>query len=162
MTPSQYEAYLQVFRTPDAAAQALVRYNELRRSDAKMMTPEQKKELEKLTRMMVLAGDFERSHRYMLEKRSYTQQDIDYAFGLEKKENSNSFRLNSPMYTEYKTASSTYKALFLDKIFGGMKGRCKDQLNNEQADIPGGKKLRLDLWLDRDLFNCANPKKMRS
>ena len=159
MTPSLYEAYLQVYKTPDAALHAILRFNELSNLNADTMTPEQKKELEKTGRMEALVREFEKSHRYMLEKKSFTQQDIDYAFGLEKKERTSSLAVQSEMYDEKKTASSTYKTLFLEKIFGGMKGRYRDFRNKPQAAFPGGKMLAMGGWLDKEFLNCANPKK---
>ena len=95
----------------------------------------------------------------MLEKQSFTQQDIDYAFGLEKKEHTSSGSIKSEMFDSKKAASSTYKTLFLEKIFGGMKGRYRDYRNKPQAAPPGGKVLAMGGWLDKEFLNCANPKK---
>ena len=159
MTPSLYEAYLQVYKTPEAAFRALLRYDELSNLNEDAMTPDQKKELEKIGRKEALVREFEKSHRYMLEKQSFTQQDIDYAFGLEKKEHASSVAIKSEMFDSNKAASSTYKTLFLEKIFGGMKGRYRNYRDNPQAAPPGGKQLMMGKWLDGELLNCANSKK---
>ena len=36
--------------------------------------------------MEILADQFDNAHRYMLEKDAYSQQDVDYAFSLSKKQ----------------------------------------------------------------------------
>ena len=157
MTPSRYEAYLQVYNTPRAAVNAILRYNELCGLNENLMNPEQKKELQKLGRMQALIDDFEKSHRYMLEKKAYTQQDVDYAFALDKKEQST--QTGGDMISGKKTASSTYKTLFLEKIFGGMKGRYKDYRDNREKDVRGRAQLMMGRWLDDELYNCASPKR---
>ena len=58
------------------------------------------------------------------------------------------------MSDERKTASSTYKTLFLEKIFGGMKGRYRN-FRNKQSDE---KKQRTEDWLDIEFRSCANSK----
>ena len=50
------------------------------------MTLAEAKELKTLERLEDPALDFDRSHNYMLDKNSYKQQDIDYAFQLHNKE----------------------------------------------------------------------------
>ncbi len=111
------------------------------------------KEFGKLNRIRTLAGDFDRSHRYMLEKDSYSQQDIDYAFDLQKKEKDHAI---SPNMNEGRLfASDIYQSLFLEKVFGGLKQRF---IEASQGDEPKtGWQLRN--WLDEDMEKCVEQKK---
>ena len=88
MTPSRYEAWIQICKTPEAALRKYSRYQDLsdRYNGHVKLTKEEMKELNTLNRLNDLAKDFERSHRYMLEKGKFSQQDVDYVFSLEKKE----------------------------------------------------------------------------
>lgn len=151
MTPSLYEAYLQIFKTPREAVKKYARYMELKNkpSTGGKLSDAERKEFEKLSRVRNLAGDFDRSHRYMLEKDSYSQQDIDYAFDLKKKEKDNAISLQ--MNNEKLFASDIYQSLFLEKVFGGLKQRFTQALQAEPTQ--NGRKLKS--WLDQDLAECV-------
>ncbi len=84
LTSSELEGWMQIYKTPQEAIAQAKRYNELHYNHHQ--TDAEAKEFEKLTRIKELAKDFAKSHRYMLEKDEYSQQDLDYAFVLEKKE----------------------------------------------------------------------------
>ena len=155
MTPSLYEAYLQIFKTPREAVKQYARFMELRDKPSKgeELTDAEKKEFGKLNRIRTLAGDFDRSHRYMLEKDSYSQQDIDYAFDLQKKEKDGA---QSPQMSEnHLFASNIYQSLFFEKIFGGMKERFLQA--SQENDQKSGSELRR--WLDTDMANCVKQKR---
>lgn len=118
MTPSLYEAYLQIYKTPREAIRNYSRYIELKekQEEGGKLSNAETKEFGKLSRIRTLAGDFDRSHRYMLEKDSYSQQDIDYAFDLQKKEKDGA---KSPdMNENHLFASNIYQSLFFEKVFG--------------------------------------------
>ena len=136
------------------------------------MTPAEHKEYySNLFRVKVLAADFERSHRYMLSKEKFSQQDVDYAFSLANKEREGG--VSSAMFEEKEndddnlisdeeaindkwinnmdhpnaSASGTYQMLIMKSVFGGMKERC----DNEYG---GGYRIQdiLD-WITRDVYN---------
>ena len=70
LTPSMYEAYLQVYKTPQDLYQSLFERFQLENIAEDERSPEQKKSLEKILRKEDLVQDFEKSHRYMLEKQA--------------------------------------------------------------------------------------------
>ena len=153
MSPSRYEAYLQIYKTPKAVFAAINKYLELENSDR---DADEEREFNKLKRVNDLVDTFEKSHRYMLEKGSYSQQDVDYAFSLEKKEQhtegEDDATLQNQIYQQSETASSIYKLLIMKKIFGGMKGR----FDQKPDDQKRGKEL-LDFF-QQDFVNCIDQK----
>ena len=83
----------------------------------------------------------------MLEKDSYSQQDVDYAFSLGKmEEDKNVGGLMSGYY-----ASVIYKGLIFDKIFGNFTQRFENNFNLEDA----GNQEKMKDWLDGDMCECA-------
>ena len=96
----------------------------------------------------------------MIEKDKFSQQDIDYAFSLGKKELVGGMRSdmlekgneNDPtmadMTNPNASASGTYKMLIMKTVFGGMKERFKNQFadNKENDDGPA--------WLAGDALDC--------
>ncbi len=127
----------------------LSRWNEL---SHRAHTEEEESEFQKLSRIDALAKDFAKSHRYMLDKDEYSQQDMDYAFALEKKEKDTHLNLNEK-FSATGTSSSVYQSLFLETVFKGMKERAsafiaKNNINRStDADI-------LKSWLDDDMSKC--------
>lgn len=155
MTPSLYEAYLQLYKTPREAIRNYSRYIELKekQDEGGKLSNAETKEFGKLSRIRNLAGDFDRSHRYMLEKDSYSQQDIDYAFDLQKKEKDGA---KSPdMNENHLFASNIYQSLFFEKVFGGLKDRFLQA--SQKNDQKSGSELRR--WLDTDMANCVKQKR---
>lgn len=155
MTPSLYEAYLQIYKTPREAIRNYSRYVELKekQEEGGKLSNAETKEFGKLSRIRNLAGDFDRSHRYMLEKDSYSQQDIDYAFDLKKKEKDGA---KSPDMTENRLyASDIYQSLFLEKVFGGLKERFLQASQEEGQNSVS----ELRKWLDTDMANCVKQKR---
>ena len=59
----------------------------------------------------------------MVEKDTFSQQDVDYAFRLQAKERQDDAQ--SEAFVEGKTSSSIYQSLFFEKVFGGMRERLK-------------------------------------
>ncbi|MBO5572929.1 MAG: hypothetical protein J5947_01645 [Clostridium sp.] len=130
-TPTHYESYIQIYKDPKKAIEAYARYNELKakkkaaeeaeEEEAPELTKAEKEELQKLQRMEDLADDFDRSHNYLLEKQAFSQQDIDYVFRLRRSEQHGIRGEKNEMLTDKKDSASIYQALFLEKIFGGMR-----------------------------------------
>ena len=89
----------------------------------------------------------------MLEKEEYSQQDVDYAFALGKKERKtegpDDKLLESNIFSNGgHTASDTYKMLILQKIFGGMKNRLReDKKKIKDYD-------QVIQWLEQDTLKC--------
>ena len=152
MTPSKYEAYLQIYKTPKAAIENFSEYLKLKNRNKNTLNDDEKRKLQKYARLDALSDDFDKAHRYMLEKQDYTQQDIDYAFALEnkeqkKEEGDNTVIENTMFENNGASASATYQMLILQKIFGGIKNRFKQS----------GEQNALD-YLQEDIINCIDQK----
>lgn len=153
MTPSHYESYLQIYKTPDAAVRAYHRYQEL---EEKMkyvgFNKREKAEFIKLKTAEDLASDLDKSHRDMLNKDGFTQSDIDYAFRLRKQENTSSKDAASgTMFSEQASASMTYINLMYDRIFGGIQAAI--ELDEEEEDTANAE------WLNKYLYSKADAKR---
>ena len=135
LTASKYESLLQIYKTPQKALEQYARFEALKnKRRTEELSPEEKKEYEKFLRINLLATDFERSHRYMLGREKYSQQDVDYVFALEKKERqggveSDMFEQdwNDPTMAKMKnpnaSASAIYQMQIMKGVFGGMRDR---------------------------------------
>lgn len=86
----------------------------------------------------------------MLEKTSYSQQDVDYAFSLGKKESGG--HAGGDIIAN--SASKVYKSLILEKIFGGMTQRFRNHFSNKDAN-----EKNMRAWMDEDIYNCISRKK---
>ena len=154
MTPSHYESYLQIFKTPQEAVRQYARFKELKEIDNDPnhdLNKNQKKEFEKLERIEKLADQFDKSHRYMLEKSSYSQQDVDYAFSLKNKQEAGD--ANGTILSH--SSCGIYRSLIFEKIFGGMKQRYLNHITVEQSqDVDA-----IRTWLEDDLITCVGRKK---
>ena len=153
ISPSRYESLLQIYKSPKTAIKNYLRFVELYNKGEKDRTYDEEKEFSKLDRIQDLADDFEKSHHYMLEKEEYSQQDVDYAFALGKKERKtegpDDKLLESNIFSNGgHTASDTYKMLILQKIFGGMKNRFMTDNKNVKD------KTKILEWLEQDSINC--------
>ena len=152
MTPSKYEAYLQIYKTPKAAIENYSKYLKLRNKNKSTLNENELKKLQKFARLDALSEDFGKAHRYMMDKKDYNQQDIDYAFALENKEqnndeNDNTVIKNTMFEDNGASASVTYQMLIMQKIFGGMKNRF--QRNGDQDVMD---------YLQNDIINCIDQK----
>ena len=160
ITGSHYESYLQIFKTPEIAVAKYKRLLDLKekKRTREGVTKAEKAELAKLERIETLADNFDRAHRYMLDKHGHRQQDIDYAFSLgvqEKKDGA-----EGDLFDEHGTAADVYKAAFLEKIFGGMPQRIMRDLNNNVFTVAQlGEANNMVDWLDEDM-NAAALRKM--
>ena len=145
-TPSHYESYLQIYKTPAAAIRAYHTYKDLKKKSDQneVLSKAEKEEYEKLEKVEKLARDFDNSHNYMLEKDSYKQQDIDYAFQLREKERSGG--VISGMFSNSNSSSGIYLSLILEKIFGGMTKRFMKEETEEggisRGDVSNQKKMK--------------------
>ena len=164
LTASEYEAWLQIYQTPQKALENFSRYLILKEKyDSDEINDAEEKEYEKLDRINDLASDFDRSHRYMLTKEKYNQQDVDYAFSLAKKERAGEVvsdmfeqEWNDPTMAKMKnpsaSASGTYQMLIMKGVFGGMKDRFTSEFGDksDKNDV----KTMLD-WLSADAADCV-------
>ena len=154
LTPSRYESYLQIYKSPEKAIDAASRFQKLRSKDRR--TKAEESEYQKLLRIDRLARDYDRSHNYMLEKNSYSQQDVDYAYSLEKMEKK--VDTNGPLTNTQ--ASGIYKSLIFEKIFGGVTQRVENDFTAEEVKNKGN----LKTWLDNDMCACIQrrPEEMKT
>ena len=104
----------------------------------------------------------------MLTKEKYNQQDVDYAFSLEKKERqggveSDMFEQNwndttmANMKNPSASASGTYQMLIMKGVFGGMKDRFSNQFKDykENKDIKNYKLFgEMADWISADAADC--------
>ena len=158
MTPSHYESYIQIYNSAEEAVKQYAMFRDLKERDDdpnQTLTKAEKKEYKKLQRIDKLADHFDLSHRYMLEKSSYKQQDVDYAFSLSKKETGGGEAYGA-LLNKNATSGGIYQALIFEKIFGGMKQRYLNQFKTKEQglDIDA-----LQVWLEKDLLTCVNRKK---
>ena len=161
-TPTHYESYLQIYKTPQAALENYAKFNELKNMEDnnQKLTSAQKKELAKLKRMEELANQFDAAHEYMLEKDAFSQQDINYAFEASALQRSaNVDEISGEMLDFHQTSGDVYKALFLQKIFGGMEQRFL-HAKDEDSYMTDGKNDtdKFQKWLDKDMTECVNKK----
>ena len=155
ISPSRYESLLQIYKTPKAALENYLRYIELYNKGEADRNADEEKEFKKLERVSDLADSFEKSHRYMMEKEEYSQQDVDSAFALgnkERKSEGPDDRIDdSAIFSKGgNSASDTYKMLIMQKIFSGMKNRLKADNKNVKDDD------QVIQWLEQDTLNCIN------
>ncbi len=160
MTPSEYEAWLQVCKTPQKALEKYSRYMELKEKDEDdTLSPQEEKEFEKLDRLSGLADDFERSHKYMMTREKFNQQDVDYVFSLAKKERQGGVESemfeqewNDPTMAKMKnpsaSAAGTYQMMIMKEVFGGMKDRFTEKFKDAYPE-----REMLD-WLTADIVEC--------
>ena len=154
-SPTEYEAYLQVYKTPEAAVKKMARKKELEEKvqSGEDMTAAEQKEMDKFSLMERTVQAFVNAHDYMLEKDKFNQQDIDYAFRLQKKEKAGA---QSAAFAAGKTSSSIYQSLFYEKVFGGMKERFSTQERfRNVAQMTPEMVDDLKRWIDDDLSECA-------
>ena len=159
-SPTEYEAYLQVYKTPEAAVKNKARCDEIfnKADSGAELTKAEEGELKKFQRMEATIRDFKTAHNYMVEKDTFSQQDVDYAFRLQAKERQDDAQ--SEAFVEGKTSSSIYQSLFFEKVFGGMRERLKSRAefkNVEKTD----KKFLDDVqnWLDEEMSRCCEGQK---
>ncbi|MBO6093004.1 MAG: hypothetical protein J6P40_05155, partial [Oscillospiraceae bacterium] len=159
-TPTHYESYIQIYKTPAAAIRAYRTYKALKKrvDNDEDLSNAEKAEFDKLDKIEKIALDFDNAHNYMLEKDSYKQQDIDYAFQLRKKELAGG--AESGMFDSNDSSSGIYLSLILEKIFGGMTKRFlkeeKEEGGIERGDVSNSNKMKE--WLDNELDRSLSQK----
>ncbi len=160
MTPSHYESYLYIYNTPLAAVNAYKRYKELtaiRNGNDKnlksIFSNKKLAEWKQLAQNEKLANQMDQSHRHMLNKNSFSQQDIDYVFNLRKKEMARIPKRaarGNEMYASHSTASETYMSLFFDMIFRGIQSEAQKNVGEGGCPTDAGT-MGAALWMDRYL-----------
>lgn len=137
ISPTYYEAYLQIFGSPRRALNAYARYVQLANLDDDgynwFLHPTDKKEYQKAKRIHELAGEFVQSHRYMLEKDNYNQADVDYAF-MQYNRESQDGASGDMLDTKNVTAGNAYITMILTKVFGGMRQHLKTYLDKNKEN----------------------------
>ena len=162
ITPTHYESYLQIYKTPQAALENYARFKELTNMEdnQQKMSSAQKKELAKLKRMDNLAKQFDTAHEYMLEKNAFSQKDINYAFEADALQRSASAdEVSGDMLDFHQTSGDVYQSLFLQKIFGGMEQRFLHAQDEDSYQTDGKDDSdKFQNWLDNDMTECVNKK----
>ena len=188
-TPTHYESYIQIYKTPEKAVAAYARYKKLKEKkrqsggwvgdkvselghkiqsklgleDSEKFTLAESKEYKKLRSLEDLAHQFDLSHRYMTEKDQYSQQDIDYAFRLQDKEVKGldmNDRETSNTVNQYKTAGGIYITMFMNQIFKDLKDTfMKSADEGGGPDEPAANLKAVKAWFDKYLTERANQKK---
>ena len=188
-TPTHYESYIQIYKTPEKAVAAYARYKKLKEKnlqrgdwtenglsvfghqvrsklgleDSEEFTFAEFKEFEKFQRLEQLALEFDKSHRYMTEKDKYSQQDIDYAFRLQDKEVKGldmKDQDTSNTVNQYKTAGGIYITMFMNQIFKDLKEAfMKSADEGGGPDEPAANLEAVKAWFDKYLTERANQKK---
>ena len=157
-SPTEYEAFIQVYKTPEAAVKKMARLKELsdKENSDEDLTKAEQKELDKFSLIAKTVNSFISAHDYMLEKDEFNQQDVDYAFRLQKKETEGA---RSDAFNAGQTSSSIYQALIYEEVFGGMKERffSQEQFQNVTAMTPEVMDS-LKRWFDNDMSECAERK----
>lgn len=77
-----------------------------------------------LVRLSYLANQYNQAHNYMIDKKSYSQQNVDYTFSLGERQKS--YDIEGYMFTNNVSSADIYKSLILQKIFGGIGKRYQD------------------------------------
>ncbi|MBR6089533.1 MAG: hypothetical protein IKP86_06345, partial [Anaerolineaceae bacterium] len=159
-SPTEYEAYLQVYKTPEAAVKNKARCDEIfnKADSGAELTKAEEGELKKFQRMEATIRDFKTAHNYMVEKDTFSQQDVDYAFRLQAKERQDDAQ--SEAFLEGKTSSSIYQSLFFEKVFGGMRERLKSRAEFKNVEKTDKKFLNdVQNWLDEEMSRCCEGQK---
>ena len=179
MSPTHYESYIQIYKTPDKAIAAYAKYQEYKKRNGetplaegeeqgRKLSRREKAEYQKLDRLETLAKQFDKAHTYMLERGDYSQQDVDYAFSLgvrEKQGLKQNFKINSS-FTSGESAAGIYKSLILEKVFGGLKaawmggaksGGLSEEVVSKLINDPSDENVQTHMgsWLDRFLTGRA-------
>ncbi len=183
-TPTHYESYIQIYKDPKTAVEKYARLKKLREKkkastwthgfmniqgrklkskfgmeDDDQITYDEAIELRKLERIEELALDFDNAHKYMAEKDTYSQQDIDYAFRLHDKETKGlqtrnevphgQEDVNIDVRDEYKSASGIYITIFMEKFFKDIKDLWMKEENEGGISEAGAKDpAAAGTWLD--------------
>ena len=157
-TPTLYEAYLQIYKTPEAAVKNKARYTELsdKLENGEELTAAENREMNKFERLERTVAAFKTSHDYLLEKDTFSPQDVQYIFNLQAKEKQGAA---SEAFSDGKTSSQIYQSLLFEKVFGGMKERFLSQEDFKYEGEPTAEFLNeLKTWLDNELEQSANRK----
>ncbi len=122
--PSMYEAYLQMFGSPDKAIPEIARYQEfesrLNETKGDKAIAKLKEEYRDAIRINKTARSFMNSHRYRLNKKEYGEEDMKYAFDqLPEMEKAKAGNIYGEMSDDKRTGASTMQALIFTSAFSG-------------------------------------------
>jgi hypothetical protein len=107
------------------------------------LNKEEKKELHRLRLTYGLADDFASANRYLLEKDSFDEKDVRYAFKELPEMEKGSGTLNATDNTRFECMpSATYKAVIFESLLGGLKELSLDRISEAR-----GKYEALDKYL---------------
>ncbi len=118
-TPSHYESYLQIFKTPAEAVRRYSRYLMLK-DMGKKRNSDQNKEFMTLSNYENRANGFDLAHNNMITSAptGYSQRTVDYVFSLRRRE---TYGASGAQITDMQTAAGVYEGLIFNRIFGGMR-----------------------------------------
>ncbi len=132
MSPSLYEGYLQIFKTPEEAVKKYLEYLEIDSKNRSDMNSAEERRLDQALRFHQLAVDFSNSHNYMLEKESYGKQEIEHIFRLASMEKQGGATVGIESdYTS--SASRIYKTRLYEMLFGDI------QSTWDKSEAEGGR-----------------------
>ncbi len=166
ITPSGLEAYLQLYNNDMAAfLKDYIPYCEISEIPENHRTKKQKSRMKRLEKKLGYQKGFDSAHMYMLERRKFTQQDIDYAINLADKEQRTEEIADS--YFEGRTAGVIYQQVIFQRIFDGISrtmhqistqdkkadGISLETYNQLQAGSTDGTDGAIE-WLDRYFVKC--------
>ena len=133
MEPGTYEGYLMMDKTPEQAFREFMRLEELaeKKSSGEDLSNKEKEEWASLKEEYDLARQFASANRYLLDKDSFDEKDIQYAFVTlpkqEKAASGSGFFVAGDLVRDH-SASSIYRCAILEHVIGGVK-----ELHLEQA-----------------------------
>jgi hypothetical protein len=114
-----FEAYLQSYNFDiKSFLKDYLPYDEIKNIPEEDRTSDQDSTFARLESRLGHATAFANAHKYMLERKTYTQQDIDYVMNLALKEQF--YTESQSAYFEGKTAGAIYQKVIFDKVFGGI------------------------------------------
>ena len=150
ISPTVFEAYMQIYKNPDDAFKAVSRQIELQNMNKNgyhwNLHPWDKKEWKKSQRIHDVAMDYVQSHRYMMEKDTYNQQDVDYVLTLLDREEQG--KVSGNLMTN--SAGNIYTTMILNKVFSGIVQRVKAYTSQDEKNT---QQENLIKWLDNDMSN---------
>jgi len=149
MKPGLFEGFLMAGKTSEEAVRDYQRQLELEaredeetndedevvegkaNEEVQPLTKEEKKELQRLKLTYNLADNFSSANRYLLEKESFDEKDVRYAFKELPQMEKGSGDLIATEKTKFECMpSATYQAVIFESVLGGIKDLSLDKIND--------------------------------
>ena len=162
ISPTYYEAYIQVFGSPREALNAYMRYAQFDKMDKEgykwSSHPTDEKDFQRAKRLHGIAEEFVQSHRYMLEKDNYDEHDVEYAFMQYNREFQNGI-YGEMLKPESVTAGNAYITMVMNKVFGGIREDLKSYVDRELGNESQPQDATLFQWLDNEMCDSLSSNK---